>query len=139
MGVCFDEGGGGGCCDESGGEKGGCCDVSGLQIKERVASEPGGGYPSFWETEITEPGEQASLPLVKGRLKEHLPFWREEIKAPSSVLDIIESGYVLPLMSSPQAFSHQNQTTAMCNAEFVQQSVTDLLDAGCIKEVAAEP
>ena len=129
VGVCFDEGG----------ESGGCCDESGLQIKEGVASEPGGGYPRFWETETTEPGEQASLPLVKGRLKEHLTFWREEIKAPSSVLDIIESGYVLPLMSSPQAFSRQNQTSAMCNAEFVQQSVADLLDAGCIKEVAAEP
>ena len=75
-GVCFDE------RDESGG----CCDVSGLQIKERVASEPGGGHPHFWETETTEPGEQASLPLVKGRLKEHLPFWREEIKAPSGLL-----------------------------------------------------
>ena len=42
-------------------------------------------------------------------------------------------------MSSPQAFSHQNQTSAMCNAEFVQQSVVDLLDVGCIKEVATEP
>ena len=34
---------------------------------------------------------------VKDKLREHVHFWREE-KAPESVIDVIEKGYVLPLL-----------------------------------------
>ena len=34
---------------------------------------------------------------MKDKLREHVHFWREE-KAPESVIDVIEKGYVLPLL-----------------------------------------
>ena len=36
-----------------------------------------------------------SDPLVKGRLKSALKFWRDELCAPKEVLDIIQDGYVI--------------------------------------------
>ena len=47
-----------------------------------------------WEVEM----QDASVTTqVKGRLKERLSFWREELRAPAVILDAIELGYVLPL------------------------------------------
>ena len=86
-------------------------------------------------TEATE-GGKTSLPPVKGRLKEHLRFWKETIQASSFVLGVIEVGYVLPLMSP---FCRQNQASASLCAQFVQESVTELLSSGCINEVPVEP
>ncbi len=72
---------------------------------------------------------------VKGRLRKSLKFWKEELEAPAFVIDTIETGYVLPLKSALTPFSRRNQTSAMCNGEFMQQSVADLLAGGCIREV----
>ena len=60
-------------------------------------------------------------------------------KRPASVLDTIEGGYVLPLMSQPTPFSRRNYKSTSLHAEFVQQSVADLLAGNCIKEVPGEP
>ena len=38
--------------------------------------------------------------LVKGRLKANLAFWRDVLQAPPAVLNVIESGYVLPWITS---------------------------------------
>ena len=46
--------------------------------------------------------------VVKGRLKKH--NWKEEIKAPDTIISTIESGYVLPLKSQPTPFSKANHT-----------------------------
>ena len=53
--------------------------------------------------------------VVKGRLKESISFWKHEIKAPASIINIIESGYVLPLKSEPTPFTNPNtsQLTGM--------------------------
>ena len=90
-----------------------------------------------WEAEAREPGAQVTY--VKGRLRERLQFWRDEIEAPASVLDTIEGGYVLPLMSQPTPFSCRNHKSTSLHAEFVQQSVADFLAGNCIKEVPGEP
>ena len=92
-----------------------------------------------WEAEATEPHTQLDPISVKGRLKKCLQFWESELEAPASVLSTIESGYVLPLKSEPTPFSKQNQASARLNAQFVHQSVTDLLAGGCIKEVPEQP
>ena len=90
-----------------------------------------------WEVETPEPQE---TPLVvKGRLKEHLSYWREELQAPPPILDIIEHGYVLPLKSEPTPFARKNQASADTNGAFVGQSVSELLASGCIQEVASAP
>ena len=95
-----------------------------------------GDVACLWEAETTEP---ASTGPVKGRLKERLKFWKEEIQAPTFVLDTIEAGYVLPLKTNPTPFSRQNQASALGNAEFVEESVAGLLTSGCIKEVDSIP
>ena len=67
---------------------------------------------TMWEVESLKPD---TLPeavyeevIVKGRLKKHIPFWREKIKAPDTILSTIESGYVLPLKTQPTPFSKAN-------------------------------
>ena len=57
-----------------------------------------------WEVETCEPDtlrdEVVHEIVVKGRLKEYISFWREEIRAPAAIIGTIESGYVLPLRQS---------------------------------------
>ena len=50
-----------------------------------------------WEAEAIEGGREAGLPTVKGRLKEHLSYWKETIHASTFVLGVIAEGYVLYL------------------------------------------
>ena len=76
---------------------------------------------------------------MKGRLREHIPFWREELGAPQSVLSIIESGYVLPLKSEPPVWAQKNQLSAKLKSEFVQASIEELLADSCIRRVEQKP
>lgn len=76
---------------------------------------------------------------VKGRLKERLSFWREVLEAPPPVLDIIERGYVLPLLSEPTPYKQKNQASAAENCNFVDQSIAELLDTGCVRVAASTP
>ena len=52
-------------------------------------------------------------PPVQGRLRENIGFWRDVLKALEVVLDTIESGYVLPLMSEPTPIVLSNQQSAL--------------------------
>ena len=79
------------------------------------------------------------IPTVKGRLKEHILFWKEEIVAPQAVLSIFESGYALPLKSEPPVRSQKNQPSAYFRSEFVQTSIEELLVGGCIKPIELKP
>ncbi len=87
-----------------------------------------------WEVEA-----QDTVTQVKGRLKGKLSYWRDELKAPQLILDIIEHGYILPLKSEPTPFARINQASAIANKALVTQSVDELLVAGCIREVTAAP
>ena len=49
---------------------------------------------------------------VKGRLRDHSCFWKEELHASPVVLSTIDSGYVLPLKSKPTPFYRRNQASA---------------------------
>lgn len=91
-----------------------------------------------WELEAPD---SAHSPIhVKERLRKSLSFWKEEIQAPLVILDTIRSGYVLPLVSEPTAFSCRNQASALVHVEFMQlQSVHELLVTGCIQEVPTQP
>jgi hypothetical protein len=68
-----------------------------------------------------------------------LPFWKDEIKAPQAILDVITNGYVLPLKSEPTNYSGRNLPSAISHAEFVQESILDLLATGCVVQVIAPP
>ena len=84
-------------------------------------------------------GARSVKPSVKGRLRQCLPFWKEEIGAPHTILEIIEHGYVLPLMSEPTARLGKNCLSAFRHAQFVDESVKELLEAGCIARLPEVP
>ena len=90
-----------------------------------------------WEAEAVSP--DCCDMSVQGRLKERIQFWREVLKAPSTVLNTIESGYVLPLKSEPTPNIQCNQQSAIVNADFVQQSVLELIKNRCVKRVLEVP
>ena len=90
-----------------------------------------------WEAEAVSP--DCCDMSVQGRLKEKIQFWRDVLKAPSTVLNTIESGYVLPLKSEPTPNIQCNQQSAIVNADFVQQSVSELMMNRCVKQVLEVP
>ena len=90
-----------------------------------------------WEAEV---GSSELIDLfVQGRLKEKILFWKDVLKAPSSVLCTIESGYILPLKSEPTPISQCNQQSAIANADFVQQSLSELIRNRCVRQVLEVP
>ena len=90
----------------------------------------------FWEIGA----EDVPMPIfVKGRLRDKLAYWRDVLHASPSVLRVIESGYVLPLMSEPTHFRRNNHASALGNTEFVGESIAELVRSGCVKEVEGVP
>ena len=63
------------------------------------------------------------------------------LKAPEVVLKTIEFGYVLPLKSVPTPLVQCNQQSALVhvNAEFVQQSLSQLLADRCVRRSVEMP
>ena len=49
-------------------------------------------------------------PIIKGRLKSALPYWRDVIKAPHSVLSIIEKGFMLDFITKPPNMYFKNNS-----------------------------
>lgn len=45
---------------------------------------------------------------VKGRLHDRVEFWRSVLKAPQSVISVIENGYILPLSAVPDHYHRPN-------------------------------
>ena len=52
-----------------------------------------------------------------------------------SVIDVLENGYKIPLITLPKAAKFPNNHSALNNANFVTQAVEELLNTGRIKEV----
>ena len=75
-----------------------------------------------------------SLPNVKGRLRERLPFWKE-IGAGNWVTRILREGYALPFTKEPEPAFFNNNRSALNNREFVTKEILDLLSSGRIREV----
>ena len=96
-----------------------------------------GLIPPWADSRVGEfDSEELSNPIsVKGRLRANLPYWKAVLHASPAVLHVIESVYVLPLMSEPTPFQGKNQVSALQNAEFVDQCVDKLLTNSCIKEL----
>lgn len=88
-----------------------------------------------WELE----GQGSVSPLVKGGLRQHVVFWVEHLRAPTMVLSIISEGYKLPLLWGPPEFNKCNDPSAFENAQFVTESVRDLIASRCIEKVQSLP
>ena len=63
------------------------------------------GPTRFWELE--QNSEQ--IVDVQGRLKGSIEFWRTVLNASNPVIECIEEGYKLPLLSLPPPFIAKNQ------------------------------
>ena len=73
-------------------------------------------YFSFESKSITD----TKIPNVEGRLANHPPFWKS-IGASNFILQVIEKGYALPLISEPKpaVFSNNRSRSARDNKEIV--------------------
>lgn len=76
--------------------------------------------------------------VVKGRLREHVDFWKEIIKGPAYIIDCIQNGYKLPLFFEPPDYRLSNSALALYK-EFVTQAVAELLHNGCVKKLESAP
>ena len=77
--------------------------------------------------------------VLKRRLKEHVSFWKDTIRAPATIVDTIESGYVLPLKSEPTSYVCTNHQTANRNCSFVEKSISELCAMGGVVKVSDMP
>ena len=64
---------------------------------------------------------------------------RDVLKALTTVLNWIENGYKLPLITEPLAHMQANQPAAIEHGKFVIEAVADLLRNGCAQKVVAAP
>ena len=83
--------------------------------------------------------EEGGKPVIFDRLRSALPYWKDVIKAPPSVLNVIEAGYRIDFVTTPPPNFFKNNKSALRNHEFVTQAVTELLDLNVIEEVDTIP
>ena len=75
---------------------------------------------------------------VKGSLFRHSQFW-EYIGANQFILNTIKNGYVVPFVTTPPPMKFKNNKSAITNELFVDKSISDLLESGCVQEVPFQP
>lgn len=91
----------------------------------------------YWEIQDEVPGSQ--IEDVQGRVRTKFGFWREVLRALDSVLDMIRSGYKLPLLYMPDSFPKGNHSSTQAHVNFVIESITKLLANRCIKRIDKKP
>ena len=97
------------------------------------------GYdPDFYLNNFCEYEQGNSEPIVRGRLKSSVPFWRS-IGASKFILDIVEYGYKLPFLHSPPVEFLQNNKSSSLHSEFVAEAINDLLSKGLVLESSTAP
>lgn len=98
------------------------------QAPPQATSDLGSDY-----AEIVEVEETYSNVNVKGRLKDHIQFWRN-IQAPDYIIDIIDSGYKIPFQTTPYMSFSKNNASTLKHSEFVCESIEELLASGRITQ-----
>ena len=78
------------------------------------------------------------LASVKGSLKLHSIWWHEHVNN-TYILDIIDEGYKLPLLSIPPVEKLKNNKTARDNVIFVSEEIETLLAAGILIQLNSPP
>ena len=76
---------------------------------------------------------------IRGRLKQHIDFWVQELCASQWIVGMIKNGYTLPLFVEPSSYRKANQYSACANADFVRKAVNDLVKGRFVEEVAEPP
>ena len=75
---------------------------------------------------------------VKGNLKKNLEFW-VFLGASSFILNVIKFGYRLPFWDVQSAYYSKNNASALKNIDFVENSITELLESERIKQLSCKP
>ena len=88
-----------------------------------------------WEFEQ----DSTQISDVQGRMFTCLSFWEQVLKAPPPVLECIEVGYKLPLLSMPGPYQKPNHKSAQINHDFVSQAISDLEQNRCIRRSETIP
>ena len=76
---------------------------------------------------------------VTGNFKKHLSFWQNTIRANETVCDIFKNGYKLPFLYTPSNAEFKNNSLALRNSIFVEETIKEMLRAGTIKECLTKP
>jgi hypothetical protein len=76
--------------------------------------------------------------IVRHRLRENIDFWRS-IGASEFILDVIDTGYKLPLVTKPSRLFCRNNRSALNNASFVSEAIQDLLDRSLVVKCKDPP
>ena len=87
-------------------------------------------YKRDWE--ITETTTNVS---VRSRLKQNVEFWKNELKPPYFVDNIINDVYVIPFISIFSPFYASNNKSSLQHPQFVSQAITKLLENNCAEEL----
>ena len=85
-------------------------------------------YKRDWE--IT--GETKNV-SIRGRLKQNIEFWKNELKPSYFVENIIKNGYIMPFTSIPPPFYASYNKSS--HPQFVSQAITKLLRNNCVEEL----
>lgn len=76
---------------------------------------------------------------VKGRLRKHIDFWINVLKARENVCNIIFSGYIVPFYELPESKYCKNNKSAIAHSDFVSKSIQELLQNGIVVKVDQIP
>ena len=91
----------------------------------------------YWEIQDEVPGSQ--IEDVQGRVRTKLGFWREVLRAPDSVLDMIQSGYKLPLLYMPDSFSKGNHSSTQAHVTLLPKQSPSYLQTDAFKKLNRNP
>ena len=82
--------------------------------------------PDFYLQNFYEYEQGREEPILKGRLKASVDFWRG-IDAGHEVLSVITEGYKLPFIEIPPTACFKNNKSAINHSDFVLEAIEDLI------------
>ena len=101
----------------------------------------GATFESFRDRDVFFPElSDADVPGRIGR-PEFFSFWRDVLKAPADILEIIQDGYSVPFVGGilpPPAFAPNNQS-ALRNADFLLEELLRLEKIHCLERINYQP
>ena len=90
-------------------------------------------FSSYDEISSENAADSAQDNRVKGNLKRNIKFWRS-INANEKVCNIIENGYKIPFVETPNSVVFENNKSAIENSDFVIESIQNLVKLGTAVE-----
>lgn len=112
-------------------EKDKYCDVDALSNNDCCNYE-------FTQDSPVEYEENCKPVRVKGRLRSHINFW-QHIGASKFILDTISRGYIIPFVTTPKRARFCNNKTAFEHSDFVTSAISELVQAGLVKQCMSPP